>query len=413
MLTCQRTSQVRSHHQNFGEAGMSKDMPGSGDKGRMNKNPWGPTEPVLQTQKPPSPFPAFIKENIDVLRTMIKERDQQAKMKATPRKLAYVDSDNEALARRQNKGLQAFMDRFKSESSHIKEVPPFLHISAFMHGHGHPKLAKKLNDKIPKTVDEMFERVRAFIRGEVVAGSAEMVHPSQGDKGGHNTNDCNQLKKQIEEVVASGKLTHLMKDIRWTNKRNGSQGRNNVKGGSMGMLAARKGARLIEGRFLGYMVTKEGVRADPEKYPIHRVRVRFETTEGSGWTNEAEEALQKIKRKLHKLQTLDVLKEGLAVSVSKGMKDLHVFMDSPKLVAQTEGNHTPAMEQEMKYMKEIMDATNPFYRFQITRLPKILNSKAEVLTRLATIKLEFLNQEVSVGIKTRPLVEETIISNKG
>nr|GEY39686.1 reverse transcriptase domain-containing protein [Tanacetum cinerariifolium] len=32
-------------------------------------------------------------------------------------------------------------------------------------------------------MDEMFERVRAFIRGEVVAGSAEMVRPSQEDKG--------------------------------------------------------------------------------------------------------------------------------------------------------------------------------------------------------------------------------------
>ncbi|GKA45605.1 hypothetical protein Tco_0738401 [Tanacetum coccineum] len=52
-----------------------------------------------------------------------------------------------------------------------------------MHGHGHPELAKKLNDKIPKTVDEMFKRVRAFIRVKVDARSAEMVHPSQGDKG--------------------------------------------------------------------------------------------------------------------------------------------------------------------------------------------------------------------------------------
>ncbi|GJQ89766.1 retrovirus-related pol polyprotein from transposon TNT 1-94 [Tanacetum coccineum] len=45
---------------------------------------------------------------------------------------------------------------------------------AFMYGHGHPNLAKKLNDKIPKTVDEMFERVRGFIKGEVAARSAEM-----------------------------------------------------------------------------------------------------------------------------------------------------------------------------------------------------------------------------------------------
>ncbi|GJW76064.1 reverse transcriptase domain-containing protein [Tanacetum coccineum] len=58
------------------------------------------------------------------------------------------------IKRRQNEGLQAFIDRFKSESSHIKGVPPVLHISAFMHGYSHPELAKKLNEKIPKTVDE-------------------------------------------------------------------------------------------------------------------------------------------------------------------------------------------------------------------------------------------------------------------
>nr|GEU99894.1 reverse transcriptase domain-containing protein [Tanacetum cinerariifolium] len=49
-----------------------------------------------------------------------------------------------------------------------------------------------------------------------------------GDKG-HNTNDCYQLKKQIEEAVALGKLAHLVKDICQSNQRNGSQGRNDVK----------------------------------------------------------------------------------------------------------------------------------------------------------------------------------------
>ncbi|GKD89267.1 hypothetical protein Tco_1364774, partial [Tanacetum coccineum] len=51
----------------------------------------------------------------------------------------------------------------------------------------------------------------------------------------------------------------------------------------------------------------------------------------------------------------------LAASISKGMKDLHVFMDSPKLVASTKGNHMQAMEQERKYKKEIMDVTSPFH----------------------------------------------------
>ncbi|GJY26108.1 reverse transcriptase domain-containing protein [Tanacetum coccineum] len=142
------------------------------------------------------------------------------------------------IKRRQNEGLQAFMDRFKSDSSHIKGVPPVLRISAFMHGHGHPELAKKLNDKIPKMVDEMFERVRAFIRGELVAGSAEMSHPTQCDKGNtrlvwsggqDKARNKNRPREHIEEVVALGKLAHLLKDIHRSNQRNGSQGRNGVK----------------------------------------------------------------------------------------------------------------------------------------------------------------------------------------
>ncbi|GJW28187.1 hypothetical protein Tco_0045062 [Tanacetum coccineum] len=152
----------------------------------------------------------------------LEEFSQQKRYAKDPTKI-------HGIKRRQNEGLHAFMDRFKSESSLIKGVPPVLRISTFMHGHGHPKLAKKLNDKIPKTVDEMFEKVRAFIRGEVVDGSAEMVRPSQGDKGdrGHNTNNCYQLKKKIEEVVALVKLADLVKGIHQNNQQNENQGRNN------------------------------------------------------------------------------------------------------------------------------------------------------------------------------------------
>nr|GEW19308.1 reverse transcriptase domain-containing protein [Tanacetum cinerariifolium] len=64
------------------------------------------------------------------------------------------------IKRKPNEGLQVFIDRFKAKSAHIKRVPLVLRISAFMHGYGHPKLAKKLNDRIPKTFDEMWERAR-------------------------------------------------------------------------------------------------------------------------------------------------------------------------------------------------------------------------------------------------------------
>ncbi|GJZ06094.1 hypothetical protein Tco_0539887 [Tanacetum coccineum] len=176
-----------------------------------------------------------------------------------------------------------------------------------MHGHGHPELAKNLNDKILKMVNEMWERVRAFIRGETTADTTEAIRSprwensvgkvswSEGQNGprnrghrrgegrnmgtcapyarregftpltktpkeilamdnvnfpppppmvgtpekrnmnkfcdchqdwGHNTNDCYHLKKQIEEAVASGRLVHLVKDIR----QGGQKGKGSAKG---------------------------------------------------------------------------------------------------------------------------------------------------------------------------------------
>nr|GEU58112.1 hypothetical protein [Tanacetum cinerariifolium] len=74
----------------------------------------GPTELVLQTQKTPSPSSAFIKENINALRTMINKHDQQAKMKATLRKLAYADFDKDASAqpgKRQEKKGQSLGEK--------------------------------------------------------------------------------------------------------------------------------------------------------------------------------------------------------------------------------------------------------------------------------------------------------------
>ncbi|GKD30629.1 hypothetical protein Tco_1350783 [Tanacetum coccineum] len=181
------------------------------------------------------------------------------------------------IKRKPNEGLQAFMDRFKAKSAHIKGVPLVLRISAFMHGHGHPELSKKLNDKILKTVDEMWERVRAFIKGEAAADTTEAIRSPQWEKSadkagwsehqngsrnrshrrgeGRNMGTCapyarregftpliKTLKeiltmdnvnfpppppmKQIKEAVASGRLAHLVKD----NRQGGQKGKGSAKG---------------------------------------------------------------------------------------------------------------------------------------------------------------------------------------
>nr|GEX28771.1 reverse transcriptase domain-containing protein [Tanacetum cinerariifolium] len=215
---------------------------------------------------------------------MIKEHDQQAKMKATPRKLAYVDSDKEAPAESLVRG---FSDRFSLESSSTSNThkqtraasiirmtpsknkePIHLRRSRRLENRSITKEkarkerskpkgkrsehqetssdseheeAKKLNDKIPKTIDKMFKRVRAFIREEVATGSAEMACPYQGDKG-------YILKKAIEEALASGKLSHLVKDIHQNNQQSRNQRRNGIKIINMIMEGGNRKRPFEEGR---------------------------------------------------------------------------------------------------------------------------------------------------------------------
>ncbi|GJX93818.1 hypothetical protein Tco_0348404 [Tanacetum coccineum] len=65
---------------------------------------------------------------------------------------------------------------------------------------------------------------------------------------GHNTNYCFHLKKQIRDVLASGKLAHLVKDIRQDNQRNRSQRRGNVKViNKLGLGGSRKRPYNVEG----------------------------------------------------------------------------------------------------------------------------------------------------------------------
>ncbi|GJW27402.1 hypothetical protein Tco_0044277 [Tanacetum coccineum] len=63
----------------------------------------GPSAPTLLAQTTPSS--AFIKENIDMLRIMIKEHDQQTKTKATPKKLTYDDFEVDGSESSKGKGL--------------------------------------------------------------------------------------------------------------------------------------------------------------------------------------------------------------------------------------------------------------------------------------------------------------------
>ncbi|GJY55644.1 hypothetical protein Tco_0454759 [Tanacetum coccineum] len=126
-----------------------------------------------------------------------------------------------------------------------------LRVSAFMHGHGHPYPPKNPHDKIPKTVDEMFKRVRSFIRGEAAAGLAEIARTPQWDKGVTRPKWFEEANRRGRCI---GKADPLGEDIRQGNEKNGSQGRGGMK--IINMNSLTEAPIILEGTIEGYHVRR-------------------------------------------------------------------------------------------------------------------------------------------------------------
>ncbi|GJU57536.1 reverse transcriptase domain-containing protein [Tanacetum coccineum] len=148
------------------------------------------------------------------------------------------------IRQRDGESTEEFVRRYKLECRDVKGAPECMKISGFMHGITNPELIKRLHDKIPKSVDEMMRVTTTFLRGEVAASNRERkksflswkqqeANQKQNfkkggfrnqqrserkqDQVGHNTDECMHLRKQIEEMLKAGKLSHLVKEIKQNN----------------------------------------------------------------------------------------------------------------------------------------------------------------------------------------------------
>ncbi|GKB52238.1 hypothetical protein Tco_0902991 [Tanacetum coccineum] len=146
----------------------------------------------------------------------------------------------------------AFLAYFMQQKKYVKDPVEIHNIKARgwrdLSGVNKPELNKeRLNEHVLKTMEEMMTATTAFIREETVVASKKKGHTStpkeilvaeagkfkppppmvtpvekrsnnkfcdfHNDKG-HKTDECVQLKKQIEELVRAGKLSHLIKEIK-------------------------------------------------------------------------------------------------------------------------------------------------------------------------------------------------------
>nr|GEU33243.1 reverse transcriptase domain-containing protein [Tanacetum cinerariifolium] len=70
------------------------------------------------------------------------------------------------------------MERFKIETGRMKGASECMRISGFMHGVNNPELTKRLNEHVPKMMEEIMITTTAFIRGEAAAASKKKGHAS-------------------------------------------------------------------------------------------------------------------------------------------------------------------------------------------------------------------------------------------
>nr|GEV02590.1 reverse transcriptase domain-containing protein [Tanacetum cinerariifolium] len=179
--------------------------------------------------------PEFVDSYDDLKKAFLANFLQQKKCIKDPVEIHHIKQ-------REGESIEDFVQRFKSESRHVKGAPECMRISRFMHRITKLDLIKRLHDNIPKLVDEMMRRserrrekftlltkspkeILALDKGKFKTPPS-MTTPVEKrnnkfcefyEKVGHNTDECMHLKRQIEELIKAGKLSHVIKELKQGN----------------------------------------------------------------------------------------------------------------------------------------------------------------------------------------------------
>ncbi|GJT02266.1 reverse transcriptase domain-containing protein [Tanacetum coccineum] len=140
------------------------------------------------------------------------------------------------IKQRGGESTKDFVQRFKAKSWHVKGASDRMRISGFMHGITNPELIKRLHDNIPKNQQRSEQRRDKFTL--LTKSPKELLAPSKGKfkapppmktlmekrnnnkfcefhgEVRHSTDECMHLKRQIEELINNGKLSHVIKKLK-------------------------------------------------------------------------------------------------------------------------------------------------------------------------------------------------------
>ncbi|GKB23796.1 hypothetical protein Tco_0863197 [Tanacetum coccineum] len=128
-------------------------------------------------------------DNYEMLwKTFLGNFSQQKKYIKDPVEIHHIKQ-------REGESTVAFIERFKAKGMHVNRAPECMRISGFMHDITNLDLIKKLNDNIPKFVDEMMSVTTAFLQGEVVVANQSRKKASLAWRH-HETNHKTNFNKR-------------------------------------------------------------------------------------------------------------------------------------------------------------------------------------------------------------------------
>ncbi|GJS76623.1 reverse transcriptase domain-containing protein [Tanacetum coccineum] len=102
------------------------------------------------------------------------------------------------IKQRDGESTEDFMERYKAEILDVEGAPECMKISGFMHGITHPELIKRLYEKMPRSLDEMYRVTTSFLQWEVAAFShSRKKHPRCGNS---QKEETSQTLKRVSKI---------------------------------------------------------------------------------------------------------------------------------------------------------------------------------------------------------------------
>ncbi|GKC55723.1 hypothetical protein Tco_1083321 [Tanacetum coccineum] len=130
------------------------------------------------------------------------------------------------LSPKEGESVQAFITRYTDETSQITRLNEDQRIVGFIHGVKIKSLVKFISTKLPESYDGLMEKVYSWLQAETASegrpitfmdsNSGEKTpkrRPCEGSRKKNRERRDRELKRQIKEVVKSGKLAYLVKGI--------------------------------------------------------------------------------------------------------------------------------------------------------------------------------------------------------